>query len=579
MALRVIAHPFSGAVRTIRVSSGVGFLIDILGDGFFPVVHRVQPVPGVCAGIGDLLAASFRPLLHAVFKPVVGSVDGTPGTVRKYSRLVVKIQISSVHHGIAMHHLSGFPVIIIFPAIGIRIPALHHGARHFIKTVPAAEPFVLALDHPAVFVITHPFSGAVFPVSVLPRIRILIDIFIHGHPAVLYGIQPVPGLCLRVEDFLSPPFRSLTDAILIPVFSSILFTPSVIRVGGRISGHGAGRRRHSFIYGNLEHKGIVQRTYLPVHLHGLLPLAGGRCDILHILMVIQAMRTVGIHVIFLEIYSILTLADIIGSDDRRPAQNGSKRIVPPSVSRIGQPPFNDLPGSIARCVYIKIIIISLIPRIRTGDQRRTPVPLFLIYPGCQMKRADIVPGTRLQKDLGIGMPCSRRISAAVHKSIIQYRGDCPFGMICRIVGEKLKLKDPIFPKAVPGIHKIFQDALRSHIPVAVLPGLSLYIIRIRLMDPAPFTLHLPADHRTPLQPCIHSDKYPVGMPLFQAVQGCPVAFRKCLHIRIQPVPGHGICRARVIRRHPVFLLPGKKRFIRAGSIHPGEISLKSPSPA
>ena len=61
MAVGIIPHPFAA----------VGFLVNILADGFCAALVGVQPVPGVGIEVINFLAAASGALLYAVFVPVV----------------------------------------------------------------------------------------------------------------------------------------------------------------------------------------------------------------------------------------------------------------------------------------------------------------------------------------------------------------------------------------------------------------------------------------------------------------------------------------------------------------------------
>ena len=68
MAVCIVAHPFAA----------VGFLVNILADGFCTALVGVQPVPGVGIGVINFLAAAGGTLFHAVLVPVILAVHGFP---------------------------------------------------------------------------------------------------------------------------------------------------------------------------------------------------------------------------------------------------------------------------------------------------------------------------------------------------------------------------------------------------------------------------------------------------------------------------------------------------------------------
>ena len=72
VAVCIIAHPLAT----------IGFLVNIFAHGFFAVVHRIQPIPGVAVKIINFLAAALGPLANTALVPVVAHFGMQPLTVQ-----------------------------------------------------------------------------------------------------------------------------------------------------------------------------------------------------------------------------------------------------------------------------------------------------------------------------------------------------------------------------------------------------------------------------------------------------------------------------------------------------------------
>jgi hypothetical protein len=83
MAVCIVAHPFAA----------VGFLVNILADGFCAALVGVQPVPGIGIGVINFLAAASGALLYAVFVPVVLAVHGFPTGIAAVIAVIVMVGV------------------------------------------------------------------------------------------------------------------------------------------------------------------------------------------------------------------------------------------------------------------------------------------------------------------------------------------------------------------------------------------------------------------------------------------------------------------------------------------------------
>ena len=148
MSVRVIAHPLSSTIRTVRISTCPRFLVDILAGCFFPTVHCIQPVPCITCRVIDFLAASIQSLPSAALVPVSNTILLIPLTVKSDSGRPAECTRNAVYRCVPLCHCSGCQIEIIYTRIR-RLPAL---------------------DHLTVCIVAHPFAGTVLPVRVFPCI-------------------------------------------------------------------------------------------------------------------------------------------------------------------------------------------------------------------------------------------------------------------------------------------------------------------------------------------------------------------------------------------------------------------------
>ena len=108
--------------------------------------------------------------------------------------------------------------------------AFCHCAVYRVKIIGTVCIGIPSLDHVAICVVPYPFAD----VSGIVSFRFLIQILIGCLLAAIYGIQPVPGICARIKNFLTTALQSLLYSIFIPVVITVNDFPAEFH--GSLSG-------------------------------------------------------------------------------------------------------------------------------------------------------------------------------------------------------------------------------------------------------------------------------------------------------------------------------------------------------
>ena len=171
-----------------------------------------------------------------------------------------------------------------------------------------------------------------------------------------------------------------------------------IAVGG---GLGAGGFRHVVIHGDHEGKGPVQQTHIIIRVVYRQGFTICSTQVLHVLMAVHAAG--GGHVKLFQIQGILSLGDVLVSNQLRTAQQGLVRGVPAFFLCAFQTIFDDGGLGAAAGADVKVVIISLIACVSTADQRRLAAgALLLAHTGSQMIGGHVQLSRNGHKGLGIG---------------------------------------------------------------------------------------------------------------------------------------------------------------------------------
>ncbi len=135
-------------------------------------------------------------------------------------------------------------------------------------------------------------------------------------------------------------------------------------------------------------------------------------------MIVKTVRTVLVHIEFFQINGVLIFEDIVFADGGRTAVQRLIAGIPALILRIGQSLDDLLCFGGAVYAYIEVIVVSLITRIRAGNQSRRSLPLLLIDPGRQVDRTQLPVFSDLIKCPRIGAPGRIIRQLPLHKSIV-----------------------------------------------------------------------------------------------------------------------------------------------------------------